>query len=459
MSVMPWIAGAATLKAGICFLLAAQVLLVIVRVRADFIRIEHLLLCFFCAALAAAVIMRPAGFPRPIVLVLVDWAAAGFLLRARRMHGLALWSGASAAVIGLFLLTGVMGFGKTLPFLLLSAFALLSLSAVPLALLLRIHRERRTPEALVAFLAGALWLAAGAADTCLRAAGSAPLFLSSVAVLAMTCCTGWLIFQQGYPLQPGWDGALPAVLPHDIAGALSARLLASETALSVQNRLIGSGILAAGAAHEFKNTLSHVSAAAQHGLTLPDAEGKDESLRLIIDHIRAGRDSAVEVLERIAASGDEAPRVIDAARDMARLIRMCQAAFRPLSVAIESALDPGVLFRARRSDVELVLLNLLRNAADAGRDPPHGGLSRITVRAQVQNDAAVIEVSDDAGGIPEEHLHRLFRPGVSQTGGTGVGLYLSRNLVQANGGTMEYRPIEGGSMFRLVFPAASNGEQ
>ena len=454
MSVTLWSVGATSLKAGVCFLLAAQVLLVIVRARASIVRGEHVLLCIFCAALAAAEIIPSTGFVRAIVLTVASWAGAGFLLRAMRMPWLMPWSAASAAFVGLLVLTAGMGFAGTVPFLSLTAFGLLILSALPLGLLLRLHRKKGTAAALIVFLSGAAWLATGAVDVVLFAAGRNPLHLSSTVVLLLAGCSGWLVFQQGYPQRPGWGGALPAAEPHDIAGALSTRLLASEATLSIQNRLIGSGLLAAGAAHEFKNTLSNVNAAAQHGLSHPDPGGKDECLRLIIDHSQVARDSAVDVLERIAASGDESPCLIDAARDLGRLIRMCQAAFRPLSVAIVSALDPDVMFRARRSDLELVLLNLLRNAADAYRGSAAFGPNLVSIRASSRDGTAMIEVSDSAGGIPDESLYRLFRPGVSRTGGTGIGLYLSRNLVQSNGGTLEYRPTNGGSLFRLTFPAA-----
>ena len=458
MSVIGWATGAQALRAAAIVLLFTQLVLVVIRGLASRMRLEYLLLCGFLAALATLEIAPSSGFPHAALLIGASWAGTGFLITVERKTWLAPWSAGSAVFAVVLLLVVDPGHGATLPFHLLSAFGILVLSGLPLGLLLRRYRATGAMSALLVFCTGVAWLAAGAVDLVRDAAGRDPLFLSSMAVFCMALWTGWLILQQGYPLRPGWGGALPAAESHDATRALYARLLASESTLAWQNRLIGSGVLAAGAAHEFKNTLAQVKAAAQHGLSLADVGRKDESLCLIIECSQAGRDSAVEVLERISSTEDEMPCVIDASRDLCRLIRMCQAAFRGQSIRIESTLDPCPSFRARRCDVELALLNLLRNAADAYEHAPLMAPGLITVHAGREGESAVIEVRDGAGGIPQEALHRLFRPMVSSAGGTGIGLYLSHNLVQGNGGSLEYRPIEGGSLFRMSFPAEEQAE-
>ncbi len=400
-------AGSAMLRAGVIALLAAQVVLVIIRSISARMRVACLLLCCFCAVLALLEI-APAGFLHSALLVAAIWAGAGFLIRAGQRPWLAAWSAGCAAFFVVLLLANGLGYGRTLPFHFLNAFGMMALSVMPLGLLVRSHRAMGAASILLVILTYAAWLAAGALDLAWDAAGRAPVSLSSAAIACMACCTGWLIFQQGYPHRPGWGGALPAAQARDDTRALYARLLASESALAWQNRLIGSGILAAGAAHEFKNTLSHVKAAAQHGLLHSESAVKDECLRLIIEHSQAARGSAVEVLERISSTDGEAPCIIDAARDLGRLVRMCQAAFREQSIMIESALEPSVTFRARRSDLELVLLNLLRNAADAYGHSARGGPRIVSIRALREGDHAVIEVSDAAGGVPQELVHRLF---------------------------------------------------
>jgi signal transduction histidine kinase len=70
---------------------------------------------------------------------------------------------------------------------------------------------------------------------------------------------------------------------------------------------------------------------------------------------------------------------------------------------------------------------------------------------------SVATVSDDGHGIDPKHRERLFRPYfTTKLHGTGLGLFVSRKLVQAHGGTVECesRPGEG-TTFRLVFPAVT----
>ena len=78
----------------------------------------------------------------------------------------------------------------------------------------------------------------------------------------------------------------------------------------------------------------------------------------------------------------------------------------------------------------------------------------ITIRARTEEEWAIIEVRDSAGGVEESVRHRLFTPDTSSNGSTGLGLYMARNLALANGGSLDFQPLEGGSAFRLSLPAA-----
>jgi C4-dicarboxylate-specific signal transduction histidine kinase len=193
-----------------------------------------------------------------------------------------------------------------------------------------------------------------------------------------------------------------------------------------------------------------VKATAQHGLDHPESGAA--SLRLILEHTEEGRKSAVGVLEQVAHEGREEPRNIDASRDLEGLIRLAGAAFRARGIVIESDLQQGVVFRARRNEVEQVLLNLVRNAAGAYGEKE--GTHVIRFHARRDGGMSMLEVHDHAGGVPSESLHLLFSEGFSSTGGTGLGLYLSKTLALANDGILEYEPTADGSIFRLTFVAA-----
>ncbi len=110
---------------------------------------------------------------------------------------------------------------------------------------------------------------------------------------------------------------------------------------------------------------------------------------------------------------------------------------------------------ADRVQIQQVLTNLMRNAAEAMRDSP---LRELTVRTRPTDDSQVrIEVSDTGPGISEEVAGRLFQPFVtSKPGGMGIGLSISKRIVEAHGGTIAVMRNEvGGSTFSFTLPLMS----
>ena len=80
----------------------------------------------------------------------------------------------------------------------------------------------------------------------------------------------------------------------------------------------------------------------------------------------------------------------------------------------------------------------------------------IRIGARSVEDQVLIEVADSAGGLPPEEAARLFEPSFSRTDGGGLGLYLTRMLVERNGGRIEHVPLDGGSCFRVFLPIESD---
>lgn len=113
--------------------------------------------------------------------------------------------------------------------------------------------------------------------------------------------------------------------------------------------------------------------------------------------------------------------------------------------------DGGALVvRVDRDQMFRALANLIGNAAGAGA-------GRVTVTATRRDRQVVIDVADDGPGIPEDGIGRLFQPFQYSTrkDGTGLGLTIARDIVQAHGGrlTLE-RTGPGGTVFRIELPAA-----
>jgi signal transduction histidine kinase len=118
----------------------------------------------------------------------------------------------------------------------------------------------------------------------------------------------------------------------------------------------------------------------------------------------------------------------------------------------------GMAVRADADHVQQVLGNLLTNAATYGQPP-------IAVRAWSDDgDEITIEVSDAGGGVATNFVPELFSPfSQASTGdrrtskGLGLGLSISRGLLEMNGGGIEYVRAEGRTCFRVALPAADRG--
>jgi signal transduction histidine kinase len=116
-------------------------------------------------------------------------------------------------------------------------------------------------------------------------------------------------------------------------------------------------------------------------------------------------------------------------------------------------LEPGVLGEVDPSRLDQVLVNLLGNAARHARG------AAITVRLWRTDRETLIEVRDSGPGIPEMLRSRLFEPfarGGGATPGLGLGLYISREIVEAHGGRIDVMTARGeGTAFTVHLPRAS----
>jgi len=101
-----------------------------------------------------------------------------------------------------------------------------------------------------------------------------------------------------------------------------------------------------------------------------------------------------------------------------------------------------------------VVLNLVKNAAEAA-----GKGGRIEITVGEADGFAQVSVSDSGPGLPDEVRARLFEPFFSRKeGGTGLGLAVSKGIVEAHGGTLEAEsPPQGGARFSLRLPLNTGG--
>lgn len=148
---------------------------------------------------------------------------------------------------------------------------------------------------------------------------------------------------------------------------------------------------------------------------------------------------------------------VDLNEEVRKLLQLLHSEIMGRRVKPELHLDLDLpLVSAGRVEIQQVLINLAMNALDAmkGREP--GGRLEITTCRTA--DRIQVSVRDDGPGIPDEIMERLFEPFVStKPGGLGLGLVISRNIIQRFRGELvaENHP-DGGAVFRLGLPVIAD---
>ncbi|CAM4053446.1 Sensor protein FixL [compost metagenome] len=234
-------------------------------------------------------------------------------------------------------------------------------------------------------------------------------------------------------------------------------------------RLITLGELASGIAHEINQPLAAVvnyASASQRYLQAVERDPQAaQRVAQGLQRINEQATHAAEVIKRLRAFLRKEPRRLQAlaiADVVAEAVRLCDWEASRDQVSIEQRVDEGLPpVYADRVLLEQVLLNLLRNAIDANRDQHDGQASRILLSAELAAGWLTIRVSDQGPGVAAERLDGIFTPfNTSKPDGLGLGLSMSRSIVEGFGGTLQAQPGEAGGLIlccRLA-PVANSGE-
>jgi signal transduction histidine kinase len=219
------------------------------------------------------------------------------------------------------------------------------------------------------------------------------------------------------------------VLAHDITLQVQAEkeLEQARTALAQQEHLRALGELASGVAHDLHSTLHSMR------LRLEMIERDTEFAERQRGHLDAmvrivsDADTRLRHLQDFARQrpehGSEQVQLADIIREAVEIAGSDiehRAARQGISLRIEMDVPPLPLVHGKATDLRYVFINLLLNARDA---MPHGGTIR--VRGTHAKSRVVITVEDEGTGIPEAHLHSIFRPFFTTKGSQGTGLGLS----------------------------------
>lgn len=234
-------------------------------------------------------------------------------------------------------------------------------------------------------------------------------------------------------------------------------------------RLITLGELTSGIAHEMNQPLAAVinyaSASLRYlqtnDLDSPSLQRVAQGLTQITEHAN----HAAQVIKRLRAFLRKEPRRMQAlniAEVLQEAVQLCAWESQNSQVSVEqSMLSELPLVYADRVLLEQVLLNVLRNALEANRERHPGQPSRILITTEQQAEHLYIKVHDQGAGATAAQLEQMFTPFyTSKADGLGLGLSMSRSIIEGFGGALEAEEGRlGGLCLSCRLPVRSRSDE
>jgi two-component system sensor histidine kinase PilS (NtrC family) len=223
-----------------------------------------------------------------------------------------------------------------------------------------------------------------------------------------------------------------------------------------QVKLAALGRLTANIAHEVRNPLSSISYATELLKEGAQDPAKERLLQIILDNTSRLNRIVQDVMQINRRDRAQSEPIDLALRLPEFLDTLCQVENISREIFALAVAQPCVVY-FDRGHFEQVLWNLCRNGLRYSQK------SAGSVRLRVDNGdggRAWLEVRDDGPGVAQEAIPKLFEPfHTTDARGTGLGLYIARELCEANGARLDYYQRENeGACFRITFAAKPNLE-
>lgn len=239
------------------------------------------------------------------------------------------------------------------------------------------------------------------------------------------------------------------------------------------------GEMATGIAHEINQPLGAISLIVQ-GLQKAKEVGKlsDSTLNDKLKSIHSQVDRINKIIQHLRVFGrnaSDAEDKININKPMTDVFDLIGRQLEHHSVSVEFNLDSGLFVLADANRLEQVFLNIIGNARDALDEqektvnqfrqigsPPAWVMNwekKIIIRSYQRTNRVIVDIEDNAGGIPNHILDKIFEPfyTTKEVGkGTGLGLYISYGIIHELGGEIQVKTTTGvGSVFSVILPAAA----
>ena len=230
--------------------------------------------------------------------------------------------------------------------------------------------------------------------------------------------------------------------------------------LAQSQRLTALGELVGTTTHEFNNVLMTILNYAKMGTRHKDAQTRDKCFEKIL--ISANRAATItNTVLGMARNRSAGQEPTDLRKLVENTLLLLEREMNKYRVIVEKTFQPVPQAYVNGNQIQQVLLNLLINARQA---MPGGGRLWIKLLYDAENDMIDLVIRDNGSGIPAEKLPRIFDPfyttkagpDASGKGGTGLGLSMCRDIIEAHRGRIRVDSTVGkGTAFTIKLPAAA----
>ncbi len=236
----------------------------------------------------------------------------------------------------------------------------------------------------------------------------------------------------------------------------TAELRDKDQMLLVQSRQAAMGEMIGNIAHQWRQPLNTL------GLTIQQLQmfyDMDEFTREFLDQ-SVGK--CMELIQHMSKTIDDFRNFFRPDKEKVEFkvqetivstLSLIEDSFKRQQIGVELVAKGELVINGFRNEFAQVVLNILNNARDVLtereiKDP------KVTITLGSENDRAVVTISDNAGGIPEEIIGKIFDYYFTTKGpqaGTGIGLFMSKTIIEKNmGGMLSVRNIAEGAEFKIV---------
>jgi len=228
--------------------------------------------------------------------------------------------------------------------------------------------------------------------------------------------------------------------------------------MNQQSRLASMGEILENIAHQWRQPLNTVSWIMNDTLIKAQLGQSDEvnleELAKKVNHSIQFLSETVEDFRRFVDHSD-IPQTFDLKKVIKSTILLIKETLIRLDIKIELYCEDNIKYKGYENDIKHVVMNIINNARDAFEENKiKNGL--IVIRVYHETDALLITITDNAGGIPKPILKNIFEPYFTtkhKTKGTGLGLYMSKEMIERVKGSIEVPSIiNGKTTFLITLP-------